>query len=646
MNGSAGSGKTLMMYARILKLLECMGENEQILMLLPWRDTAESFMKIVKQFNDSVTVEIIDLLGDIREHKDYANLTSLLSNKMKGCTEKVVIFVRPNFHFEFDLRREFVVSMQERFLRMLKDKRWHIFCDDFHSTFAHSMSESKTKNSTWMLPSSSTDFLFDLLSTNVCDIDQKPSSLWISCDLMQTVQFGFWGKYLLHKAEGTFDRVIDLCVKHRDVSLSGNLRNHHGIATLLMDLMEKFLEMSGGNRVKIQQILPRQGFNHYIQGFITKLYCVLGKESNLAEDRMTKIVRKELKLIHRSYEAAALHNSKLAVITVYLHISNDITPAARKKWFEDIRSTVKFAAESEGLNNFDITENFVDYVKYAVSIEFPCAVLIIDLSSPQSKDTAHSSKSLQHSLMNILAHIYVGVSRARVYCSIILICSDDEPNELYKEVLNILKPHVKTIEVRQKDIISSMPVHSSSHNRHRQTFKSKTVLILCDSKNDSFDCSQLRKPIIAYKHTLFYLENLDRYSQEVQKADIVLISAGIYDIIRKRLHASMIHDHVRKFIVQFPKTRFIFESVTRLKWDASRSNSHINKTIDRFNKLMLQCSLDHENIEFFDNVKFRRTHLSADGLYLDYNGQAVLSKCWIHCILLMGGIRYGSLPRY
>ena len=106
------------------------------------------------------------------------------------------------------------------------------------------------------------------------------------------------------------------------------------------------------------------------------------------------------------------------------------------------------------------------------------------------------------------------------------------------------------------------------------------------------------------------------------------------------------HDHVRDFIVQFPKTRFIFESVTALECDGSRKNSEINKTIDRFNKLMFRCSLDHDNIDYFDNVRFRQTHLSADGLYLDHNGQAELSKCWIHCILLTGGIRNGSLPRY
>ena len=654
-NGFAGSGKTLMMYARILKLLECMGKDEQILMLLPWEDAAQRFIEIVKKFDVSVTVEIIDLLGDIREHKDdhNVNLTTLLSDKMEGCSKKVVIFVRPNFRLGFGW--EFVVSIQKGFLKMLKDKKWHIFCDDFHSTFANSMLEPKT-GSRWVLPSSSNDFLFDLLSNDVSNIDQKPRSLWISCDLMQTVQYGFWGKDVLHQAKGTFDRIIDICGKHIDVSLSGNLRNHHGIAFLLIELMEKFLEMSEENRDKLQQILPRQGFNHYIQGFATKLYCVLGRESNLAEDRMTKIIRKELKLIHNSYQAsadAALHNYKLAVITVYLHISDDVTPAARKEWFENIRSTVKSASELEGLKDFDITKNFVDYVKYAVSIEFPCAVLIVDLSSPQSEDTAHSSNSFQHSLMNILAHMYVGVSRARVYCSIILICSDDEPNELYKEVVNILKPHVKTIEVRQKDMVSSMPVHSSSHNRQTHflpfrtfaTSKRMAVLILCDSKNESFDCSKLRKPIIANKHTIFYLKDLNRYSQEVQKADIVLISAGIYDIkTNVRVFASMLHDRVRDFISKFPTTQFIFESVTTLKWDGSREHSEINKTIDRFNKLMFQSSLDHENIEFFDNVRFNPSHLSADGLYLDYDGQAELSKCWIHCILIKLGIRPGGLP--
>ena len=653
-NGFAGSGKTLIVYARILKLLECMGKDEQILMLLPWEDAAQRFMEIVKKFDVSVTVEIIDLLDDIREHKDNpnVNLTTLLSEKMEGCSKKVVIFVRPNFHLDFG--RKFVVSIQKGFLKMLKDKKWHIFCDDFQSTFANSMLEPKT-GSRWVLPSSSTDFLFDLLSNDVRNIDQKPRSLWISCDLMQTVQSGFWGKDVLHQAKGTFDCVIDLCCKHIDVSLSGNLRNHHGIALLLIELIKKFLEMSEKNRDKLQQILPRQGFNHHIQGFTTKLYCVLGRESNLAEDRMTEIIRKELKFIHNSYEAAAdaaLNNFKLAVIRVYIHISDDVTPAARKKLFENIRSTVILASELEGLKDFDITKNFVDYVKYAVSIEFPCAVLIVDLSSPRSKDSAHSSESFQHSLMNILAHIYVGVSRARVYCSIILVCSDEEPNELYKEVLNILKPHVKTIEVRQKDMVSSMPVHSSSHNRQTHylpfrtfaTSKRMAVLILCDRRNDSFDCSQLRKPIIAYKCIIRFLEDLNRHSEKVHKADIVLISAGIYDIKTNGVSASMLHDHVRDFLSQFPTTQFIFESVTTLKWDGSREHSETNKTIYRFNELMFQSSLDHDNIEFFDHVRFNPSHLSADGRDLSTAGQAELSKCWIHCILIKSGIRQGDLP--
>ena len=441
-NGPAGSGKTLMMYARILKLLECMGEDEQILMLLPWEDAAERFMEIVKKFDDSVTMKKIDLAGDIRRHKRKPNLTAIFSDMMKGCSEKVVIFVRPNFLHRNFASYDLLCSMHECFLRILKDKKWYIFCDDFHSSFANSMKQNNNSDGTMQ---SLADFLFDLLSNDVSDSDQKPRSLWISCDLMQTIQHGFWGNDVLYKK--TFNHLFELFVKHIKLPLSGNLRNHHGIALLLKDLMKKFFEMSGENRDKLQQILPRQGFNHYIQGFTTKLYCVLGKESNLAENRMTEIIRKELKLIHRSYEAVSLHNFKLAVIPVYHHVYQAMS-GTRGIWYKKIDSSVKLAAKLEKLKHIDMKLIYTDSIKYTVSIEFPCAVLIVDLSSPQSEDTAHSSESFQHSLMNILAHIYVGVSRARVYCSIILICSDDEPNEFYKDIRDVLLPHVKNVQVR------------------------------------------------------------------------------------------------------------------------------------------------------------------------------------------------------
>jgi len=289
------------------------------------------------------------------------------------------------------------------------------------------------------------DFLFDMLYDSARDEDQETRSLWIGCDLMQTISYRFWGTDVLYK--GTLDHINKLFDKHVKLPLSGNLRNTHGIAMLLADLIEKFLEKSGEYREILQKILPQQGFHHFIKGFTPKLYCVLGKETSRDEDRMTRIMRTELKLIHQSIRAAQL-DYKIAVIPVY-HYASDITDvmSGRGSWCTNFQSLVKQVTYSEGLTDFQMESNFTDYVKYSNSMEFPCAVLVIDLTAPELEDSAVLSGTYELSLMNILAHLYVGVSRARVYCSIILICSDDEPNELFKGVRDILLPHVKTIEL-------------------------------------------------------------------------------------------------------------------------------------------------------------------------------------------------------
>ena len=284
-----------------------------------------------------------------------------------------------------------------------------------------------------------TDYFVKILSTSVCDIDQKPRSLWISCDFMQTVKYSFWRTS--HKER--LKHLFELFDKYQKFSLSGNLRNHHGIAKLLMDLKKKFHEISRASNNNLLKILPQQDFFHFIQGITTKLYCVFGGETISANDRMTRIIKNEFILMHESQKAANLKNA--AFIPVYHHVSvlKNQMSGASGAWCKEIENIVKTAAE--GLNDFDLTLTFTDYVKYAVSIEFPCAVLIIDLSSLE--DEGLSSGSFQHSLMNILAHLYVGISRARVYCSIILICFDDVPNEMYNIIRDVLLPHVNTIEI-------------------------------------------------------------------------------------------------------------------------------------------------------------------------------------------------------
>ena len=192
---------------------------------------------------------------------------------------------------------------------------------------------------------------------------------------------------------------------------------------------------------------------------------------------------------------------------------------------------------------------------------------------------------------------------------------------------------------------------SSAHSRKPSTSnlpphkvnQTKRVLILSDSKNCNFDCSQFRSPVIAFRKNLFFLRDLKEHRESIQQADIVLISAGINDIQKNRKSAVQLHNHIRCFIEQFPRTVFLFDAVSPLSIHADRFNTY-NDIIQYLNELMFKCSLHHDNFRLFDNTSFSLAHLARDGLHLNHIGQSVLSDCWINCVLIGLGFRRGPLP--
>ena len=431
-NGCAGSGKTLIMCARILKLLQIMKEKEQIVLLLPWTDAAEKIWDMIRGFDRSITIKILDLVHYIRELKNDTNLTDLeriqfFKRKLEKCRETVIIFVRPNFsaHGEFqspDFKR---LGLHSFLLDTLKRKRIHIFCDDFHSSFAHSMlqdinNDHQTEHAYNIEPLA--EFL---LQNCIGKSDTVKVPVWISCDFMQVVHFRFWEK---HELQSNWSVHLNEIYENLTRSpLSGNVRNCHNIASLLINLITEFLKRSR-NCEDLRKILPGQSFLHFVEGFATKLYCVDTKDY---ENNLKNIIRKELKMISLSYQAANIQSEKVAVIPVYSPKST----FNRKKWSKKIRLTVENIAKVERLSNMP----FCDFVAYANSMEFPCAILVVDLShhSPISEERS--------SMMQILSCLYSGISRARVYCSIILIGS--EKSMIFKEIREILLPHVNEIKV-------------------------------------------------------------------------------------------------------------------------------------------------------------------------------------------------------
>ena len=188
---------------------------------------------------------------------------------------------------------------------------------------------------------------------------------------------------------------------------------------------------------------------------------------------------------------------------------------------------------------------------------------------------------------------------------------------------------------------SSQPPKPSTKQQHPGQ---KRVLILSDSKNRQFDCSLFRSPrITAERKDLFLLRDLREHREAISKADIVLISAGVNDLRRTRVRASTLLNHLRDFTRLFPRTRFLFDSVSPLAMRADRFNS-LNREIDDLNENLFRFSLQSSNFKLFENTRFSLAHLSSDGIHLTKKGQLVLSESWVGAVLINLGLWSGSLP--
>ena len=202
--------------------------------------------------------------------------------------------------------------------------------------------------------------------------------------------------------------------------------------------------------------------------------------------------------------------------------------------------------------------------------------------------------------------------------------------------------------LRQVTSAASAPrEHNSPHpqpnpNQHHPS--QKRVLILSDSKNRQFDCSLFRSPrIAANRKDLFFLRDLREHKDAISKADIVLISAGVNDLRRNRVRAATLLNHLRDFTSLYPRTSFLFDSVSPLAMRADRFNS-LNREIDDLNDSLFHFSLQSSNFKLFENTRFSLAHLSTDGIHLTKKGQQVLSESWVGAVLINLGLWSGSLP--
>ena len=471
-NGPAGSGKTLIMYARILKLLSDMrGQEEQILILVPWRGAAEELKKLVEESDYSISVQTVDLVTKIREQKCDRDLFDNMLETLKEF--KMIIFVKPNFLLNISIQtkkynHDKLRHIHERFIDMLKDTRKHIFCDDFHNSIAHYIKYCKTHLGQFTKPLSEILDNSLPLAHSILSLLNTPCAsqriIWVGCDMIQIVQYGFWGEELNKEVP---KHVLGLIGELQDqythvVLLTGNLRNTYSIAVLLKELRGKFLEtIEKFCGEDLKQILPNQEFQHFHRGITPRLYCVQGTGSF---ERGAEVARKELKMMFRSLSVCFNCNEneactctppntikkEMALIPVYhngCHEADLKDPGGGLSAFLDFRRRVKSIAKEFKINETGCNI-FTDNVKYANSMEFPFVILMVDMSYCEPEES-HGEELL----LNLLAHLYAGVSRARVCCSIVLMSSNETPSKWFSQVCDILREHVKTVNVSPQLVV-------------------------------------------------------------------------------------------------------------------------------------------------------------------------------------------------
>lgn len=176
----------------------------------------------------------------------------------------------------------------------------------------------------------------------------------------------------------------------------------------------------------------------------------------------------------------------------------------------------------------------------------------------------------------------------------------------------------------------------------------RQVLVLSDSKNRTFDCSQFREPVVAFSRELYHLRHIWQHRESIAKSEVVIISAGLNDLRFGKANPKALQRLMSDLSREFPKVQFLFDSISPVALHADPHRS-LNDDIDSSNDEMFDLSRKTPNFRLFDNTRFGLAHLRHDGIHFTEQGKRVLSSSWIRAILIcLGHIRamYPLRDRY
>ena len=418
-NGPAGSGKTILILGKVIDLAK--QTNKKIIVFVASKTAAD---RLVKVLNNSGTVAMA--------------LCTTICNKSILSYQKVLVKYSEDMKVAEGL---FIVDEDDR-----KNSLWkalestnHIFIDDFHSFVAgmkRPTSEEIMKKVAYELNSSS------------------QRVFWVCNDVFQDGHLDETYNVLFF-----LDKEVNFIMKHTGtkslINLSANMRNSYEITGILSSIrgLREELEntqviIKGLQKERIPpDFLIRQKHGHHIHGPKPNLKIIFSNKSSQAEiialveghltDELNKLSNSQVAIIVNENKKLSLNGSDTMKIH-HLNLSfKDIADDKGKdsiNWRRVCKKVISDKFNNRKIKIYDCPET--------MSREWPAVIGIIEYSqamwrfkmSPQSLET-----DIVAIFDQILSRMYITVSRARAYCSIILIIRDTNGYDDYVKSLSSLK---------------------------------------------------------------------------------------------------------------------------------------------------------------------------------------------------------------
>ena len=402
-NGPAGSGKTLLIMGKVVELLD--NSEEKV---------------VVAVLNETVAKYY-------QQHLETANVSSVLYENvnealLKTETESRVFIV----HYKGDFVRgklEVNESYRLKSITAILKTDYHVFLDDFHGLTA-----GMERNSA-----------YDLYKIVFTELNSSsPRLFWVTYDILQD------GYSTQHNRTCFTMRDVMKNVKDEECfqCLPNVLRNSRQIADLLSSIRALRLENERKELLKYHDVnssrtlatmdMPtkehfetfykymalNQEIGHYIHGPKPVRYHLATPWSNkLAKTaKVSEILTAELSKLG-STDVAIVVNRNITLRKIKNENEDDID------WKEECEKTIigLDSPSQASIHNFDET----------FSAEWPAVICIVEFSRwmfcHENKVTGSALNELSNqddTMDQLLSKLYITVSRARVYCCLILVTRD------------------------------------------------------------------------------------------------------------------------------------------------------------------------------------------------------------------------------